>query len=164
MQRLKKASFKEHSDPVMQAYMKENPSEEVYLNDVYQVAVRRGLKTKIGSVTHLSIKRLDKKAQMDWRHLQYIKNELVGEENEGCELFPAESRLVDGANQFHLWVFEDQSIRFPFGFNARLVTDVKIIGETQRKFHPQRIPHDLEENNQAMRDMYEKLSQNKKSD
>lgn len=44
---------------------------------------------------------------------QRIKNELLGDEYEACELYPAESRLVDGANQFHLWAINGQ---FPFGF------------------------------------------------
>jgi hypothetical protein len=40
---------------------------------------------------------------IDWRHKQYIKNQLAGPEEEAVEIFPAESRLIDGANQFHLW-------------------------------------------------------------
>jgi len=51
---------------------------------------------------HLSIKRLDKHPVRDWRHFQRIKNELIGEENEAVELYPAQSRLVDTTNQYHL--------------------------------------------------------------
>jgi len=29
---------------------------------------------------------------------------IVGEEHEAFEVYPAESRLVDTANQYHLWV------------------------------------------------------------
>lgn len=73
-------------------------------------------------IVHLSIKRHDKKPVHDWRHLQQqIKNELVGRECEGVELYPAESRLVDEANQFHLFVVEDPTFRWPFGDRERQV-------------------------------------------
>jgi hypothetical protein len=42
------------------------------------------------------------------------------------QLFPAESRLVDGANQYHLYCLKDPAIRFPFGFANRMVTDEPI--------------------------------------
>lgn len=61
-----------------------------------------------------------------WRHLQTIKNELVGPEHEAVELFPAESRLVDTANQYHLWVHVDADFRFPFGYSSRLVFDAPL--------------------------------------
>jgi hypothetical protein len=93
---------------------------EYWINDKYQVAVRK----KDNSLIHLSIKRLDRECVHDWRELQQIKSELVGPENEAVELYPAESRVVDTANQFHLWVASDPGYRFPFGFNAgRVVTD-----------------------------------------
>lgn len=73
-----------------------------------------------GKITWLSIKRLDKNVIRDWRHLQWIKNQICGEECEACELFPAESRLVDTSNQFHLWVLKP-GYRFPFGYGDRAV-------------------------------------------
>lgn len=84
----------------------------------------------------LSIKRNDRECIHDWRDLQTIKNMLIGEENEAVEIYPAESRLVDTANQYHLWVFVDATIRFPFGFHdGRLVNDTfSIDGAKQRKF------------------------------
>src|SRR5262245_36541148 len=69
----------------------------------------------------LSIKRRDRRPIHDWRHLQRIKNDLVGKEHEAVELYPAESRLVDTSNQFHLWVLQDPELRFPWGWNERLV-------------------------------------------
>lgn len=54
----------------------------------------------------------------DWRVMQGIKNALVGPEAEAVELFPAESRLVDESNQFHLWCFPEQ---LGFGFEEREV-------------------------------------------
>lgn len=60
--------------------------------------------TEEGAI-HLSIRHADRtKSVRDWRHFQRIKNELAGPEREAIEIFPAESDLVDMANQFHLWV------------------------------------------------------------
>lgn len=86
----------------------------IWLNDVYQVH-----RKEMEDVVWLSIRRLDRQPCRDWRDLQAIKNQLVGPECEGCELYPAESRLVDSANQFHLWVVKDPEFRFPFGFAGR---------------------------------------------
>jgi hypothetical protein len=60
-----------------------------------------------------------------------IKDELVGPECEGVELFPARSREADAANQFHLWVIAAEQFRFPFGFAERFVTEVSINGSVQ---------------------------------
>jgi hypothetical protein len=99
-------------------------SAEVWLNDVYRVRVdRRGLDGPGWPLIHLSIKRVDREPIHDWRDLQRIKNELVGPEHEAVELYPAESRLVDSANQYHLWVMADNVARWPFGFNERFVQD-----------------------------------------
>lgn len=68
------------------------------------------------------------------RELPAIKNELVGPENEGVELYPAESRLMDSANQYHLWVLTDPEKRFPFGFTSRVVTEEAFGKSVQRKF------------------------------
>jgi hypothetical protein len=71
----------------------------MYQNNVYTV-LREELD---GGLTHLSIRRNDRHWARDWRHFQRIKNEILGPEREAMELYPAESRLVDEANQFHLW-------------------------------------------------------------
>jgi hypothetical protein len=75
----------------------------------------------MGEWVHLSIKDHDRSARHDWRDLQRIKNELVGPEFEAIEIYPAESRLVDTANQYHLFVF--RTWRPPQGFQNRLVAD-----------------------------------------
>lgn len=94
--------------------------ERVYMNDIYQVNIADC--DFYGSpMIHLSIKRRDKEAIHDWRHLQEIKNLLVGPECEGFELYPAESRLVDEANQYHLWVFTNPEQRIPVGDPTRKV-------------------------------------------
>ncbi len=98
--------------------------DEVYLNDKYQVTARRFMNKALegAAMVHLSIKRIDKDVIRDWRELQEIKNLLVGEECEAVELFPAESRLVDTANQYHLWCFAEPEFRFPIGWNTRFVS------------------------------------------
>lgn len=101
-----------------------NSLTEQWRNDVYQVAVYRHDPAPDGfpRMIHLSIKRIDKAPIHDWRDLQQIKNELVGPEHEGVELYPAESRKADSANQYHIWVLADK-IQFPFGFQGRFVFD-----------------------------------------
>ena len=159
MNPLEKGTFGKPQSAIQAQYAKHNPDEEVWLNDIYQVNVRRGIPLSSDpeiTVTHLSIKRRDKQANMDWRHLQLIKNQLVGPENEGCELFPAESRLVDNANQYHMWVFENPDIKFPFGFQTRLVTESSRDGSVQRKWDKSERPKDVDEHEKIMDKMYEK--------
>ena len=90
-------------------------------NSRYDVGLWYGVDPTLGRYVHLSIKDHGRSAKHDWRDFQRIKNELVGPEFEAIEIYPAESRLVDGANQYHLWVFE--SWRIPVGFTSRLVSD-----------------------------------------
>ena len=73
-------------------------------------------------VVQLSVKRLDRAPVRRWRDLQRVKNEVAGPEVEACEIFPAESRLVDTSNQFHLWCLPP-GVRFPFGYRERLVME-----------------------------------------
>jgi len=85
---------------------------------------------------HLSIKRNDREPVTDWRDKQAIKNQLVGPECEAVELYPAESRLVDCANQYHLWCCPDPEWRFPLGFSSRMTgtaEEAKTWGATQRE-------------------------------
>ncbi|HEY3897541.1 MAG TPA: hypothetical protein VGM54_02955 [Chthoniobacter sp.] len=91
---------------------------KMYLNDLYRVQVR-----DVAPFVQLDITRRDGDICSNWRHFQQIKNELVGPECEAVELFPAESRLVDTANQYHLWVMPNTRYRFPFGYENRLVLD-----------------------------------------
>lgn len=104
---------------------------EAWRNDQYEVYVRYieqptemiGPQVPTGrdGFCQLSIKRLDRDPARDFRHLQQIKNEILGEEREALELFPRESRLVDGSNQTHLWVFPE-GIEVPMGFPVGGVT------------------------------------------
>lgn len=101
---------------------------QIFMNDKYQVAKYPAN----GGVIHLSIKRIDRHHLMDWRDLQDIKNQLVGEENEALQLFPRESRVVDMANQFHLWVYSDPRANIPVGWWTGNKSDVSLGNGKQR--------------------------------
>lgn len=90
----------------------------VFQNDTYVVDVFRD-----GDFIHLDIRRHDQQPCTSWSDMQEIKNQIVGPEHEAIELFPAESRLVDMANQYHLYVHVDPAFRFPVGFKHRCVLD-----------------------------------------
>lgn len=109
---------------------------ELWKNDTYTVLAREVKTEHFPDMIWLSIKRNDREPIHDWRDLQKIKNMIVGEENEGAELYPAESRLVDSANQFHIFCFKDPAIKFPFGFfDGRFVNDDEPLAQAkQRKF------------------------------
>jgi len=96
----------------------------VFENDVYRVEINYR-----HPYINLDIKRLDGGSDKNWRDFQQIKNELIGPEHEAVELFPAESRLVDTSNQYHLWVHVDPGYRFPFGFESIGVADGPVSGE-----------------------------------
>ena len=91
-----------------------------YSNSRYQVVVKFE-RTGLGwpPVMHLSIKAHDKRCVHDWRDMQRIKNELAGTSAEGMELFPAESRLMDEANQFHIYCVHPMMGVLPFGQRER---------------------------------------------
>lgn len=115
--------------------------DKVFVNDVYQV----NLKEIDDGIIHLSIKRKDKVAVHDWRDLQLIKNKLCGEEREAVEIYPAESRLVDSSNQYHLWVYPE-GYKIPFGYVGRLIVDKQEGGfqkAGQREFKDDETPSDI---------------------
>ncbi len=97
------------------------PGRTMWLNRLYTV-IRMERATPWGGdpAVYLSIRRNDRSPARSWRDFQRIKNQLAGPEYEGVELYPAESRKVDGANQYHLFCFP---VQFPFGFNDREVVD-----------------------------------------
>ena len=102
--------------------------QEIWINEKYQVNILRGencdqyihMEDFKGKCDYLSIKTINKEPIHDWRDLQQIKNELCGKDREALEIYPAESRLVDTANQYHLWVIPKDA-QIPFGFTQREV-------------------------------------------
>lgn len=106
--------------------------QRVMMSSTYQVNIEEVPVNGWGvTMTWLSIKRRDKAAFHDWRELQGIKNAICGPEREAVELYPAESRLVDTANQYHLWVLP-ADMGFPFGYWFREVTGESKHGAVQR--------------------------------
>lgn len=114
----------------------------VYLNSRYQVHVHRfpaGTWPGVDlEVNQLSIKRIDKREIKDWREFQRIKTEILGPDVEGIELYPREDRLLDTANQYHLWCLPAGQF-FPFGyFDGRIVSDSSCRGGLERSGSRQR--------------------------
>ena len=131
-------------------------NDEIWLNDRSQASVRRrtgegwfdeteecynGFPAENGEVTWLSIKRRDKEAIHDWRDLQRIKNDICGPDAEAMEIYPAETRLMDRANQYHLFVFQTPTRGcphpIPIGFRGRSVStpeEAEKHGAKQREF------------------------------
>ena len=88
-----------------------------YVNDLYRVQVV----TCDPNHLWLRIRSRDGgRLLRDWRHFQEIKNQLVGEECEGVELYPAESRKVDVGNEYHIFCVRRSGWRFPFGWQKAI--------------------------------------------
>lgn len=108
----------------------EGTTHRAWGNDIYQVFAS----TFPDDSMHLSIRRHDRRADRDWRHLQAIKNEVAGPEREAFEIFPRESRMVDGSNQFHLWVIPP-GLDIPMGYfppKPEIATDEQIVEWNKR--------------------------------
>ena len=88
-----------------------------WFNNIYSVQFYEHY-TSWGEVTQILVRRHDGTAKVPWRHLQRIKNELVGPERVGVEVFPANSNLVDQANCFHIWVLPE-GFELPFGLHSK---------------------------------------------
>jgi hypothetical protein len=94
---------------------------DFYSDDVYLVQLdkRPQHAFKNAEVWQLWISRRDGDHSRDRTDFMRIKNEVVGEEFEAVELFPAESRLNDAANRTSLFVFIElngrRAPRFPAG-------------------------------------------------
>jgi hypothetical protein len=108
----------------------------IWLNARYQVNVYAVPAGGWPAMWWLSIKRRDKApiGAERFRDFQRIKNELVGSEHEAVEIYPAETRLVDTSNQYHLYVFQDPHVRLPFGFTNRRIDTESAGGAVQQPF------------------------------
>jgi len=97
--------------------------DEVWLNNQFEIHLRfmdekkGNFRGKNGFVWLQFKDIVTKEARHDWREMQRIKNEIMGEEREAVEIFPAESRLVDTSNQFHLFVLpKGEGLGFGYGY------------------------------------------------
>jgi hypothetical protein len=87
-----------------------------------------------GDTRHLSMRTVENDTRHDWREMQRVKTEILGPEWEGVELYPAEDRVVDTANQYHLWCFP---WRIPLGWQTGIrsgADEAAQAGATQRSF------------------------------
>lgn len=93
-------------------------------NDQYSASVDRDCNMHTlgptARVVHISVHRRDRAPVTDWRHMQEIKNAVIGAEAEAVSIHPAESRVVDTANEFHLFAAFDRAsntpLAVPMGF------------------------------------------------
>ncbi len=91
---------------------------DVYVNDTYRVLYH----DRDGIHPRLSINRLDGSPCNSWMDFQQIKNELVGPEGEAMQLYPAESRLLDTDNVYHLFIFH---VKLGFNFGRAVWSNEK---------------------------------------
>lgn len=104
--------------------------ETFWVNAHYLVHKRLMVEDDSGFIfgCHLSLRTVENDTRHDWRDMQRIKTELLGPDWEAIELYPAESRVVDTANQYHLFCFPPgtpgHEVVGSIGFQAgRMVTD-----------------------------------------
>lgn len=93
---------------------------DVWKNDQYVVVVDE--KTDPNFV-RLGVSRRDGQRVRSWRDMQRIKNQMLGAECEAVELYPAESRLVDVGDVYHMWGERDPVFRWGFGFSGGRLVD-----------------------------------------
>jgi hypothetical protein len=105
---------------------------ECWTNGLYMVTVRRhesGWPLGEGQWAQIGISADDGEPRHDWREFQRIKNDVVGEEWEALELYPAESRLLDPSNYYILWACPAIKIG---KFKGRIICDEKTAIAPQR--------------------------------
>ena len=82
----------------------------------------RLLRTDWGKVEHVTITRrkisADGSGDFTWSEKQQIKDELFGKNRVAIEVYPAQDKLVDVADVYHLWVF-DKNFKLPFGIHPK---------------------------------------------
>lgn len=134
--------------------MSGDPDFHIWRNSLYQVLTSKiyphnsetGERITTGNyILQLSIKRIDRMAIHDWRDLQRIKNELAGEEMLAVEIYPPESKLLDTANQYFLWVVPPTWVDsvFAFIFQNRMVSETNWRDSRQRPWPNDSKPKDL---------------------
>ena len=132
-------------DNILKKAIDKDPPKRIMKNNIYQVSIFDAVVTPESGwppMWHLSIKRLDRNAFHDWRDIQLIKNHIIGSDHEGVEIYPMERRLVDSANQYHLFVLKEKLVPFPFGFKERFVDDGEACGTKQRPWRKGERPQD----------------------
>lgn len=113
---------------------------QVWENYLFEVTVRihkEGWPLGGGEWVQIGISSKDGEPRHDWREFQRIKNQLLGDEWEAVELYPAESRLLDPSNYYMLWC----APKIPIGkFVGRKIMDSKTCIAPQRDWHKDDAP------------------------
>lgn len=115
----------------------------MYQNNIYNVMVNTSsadVSPDWPEMIHLSIRRVDRArvGKERYRDFMRIRDELVGDQHEAVELYPARVREIDTVNQYHLWVMKDRRNSFPFGWWAgRLCTSGSVGGAVQSPIKPE---------------------------
>lgn len=121
-----------HSREELVEHYRRDPAIEIWSNGRYQVICRTQEPEGGNPMKHLSVHLHDRSPMRNWRHLQQIKNEVCGEDWTGIEFFPPEGRLVDSANEYHLFCFPPE-VEFGVGFmeeeSQPVVTDDELAAE-----------------------------------
>lgn len=95
-----RAKFPDISDEALDDLI----SDETWGNDRYTVNLHFLDGDRDGFV-EVGVHNHNRTPHVSWRHLQQIKNEVLGPDREAVQLFPAEDRLVDTANEYWLYVY-----------------------------------------------------------
>ena len=86
----------------------------IYKNHKFFVFIWDEVPTTKGVARKIMVRQHDQKPIANhWREMQNIKNEFFGAEAVAVEYYPAESKLVDSANLYWLWVFPDDVLPIP---------------------------------------------------
>ena len=79
--------------------------DEVWGNDRYTVSVTFKDNRKREGYLEIGVHNHNRTTIVPWAHMQQIKNEVAGPEREAVMIYPAESRLVDTANEYWIYVY-----------------------------------------------------------
>jgi hypothetical protein len=133
---LKMARSMGASKEAAQRLWKRDETCENFRNDTYHVMLDKNDPHGFGKdieLWYLSIKRHDREPILDWRDFQEIKNQICGEEHEGMMLYPSEKRVVDTANQDHMYVFMNDGFKIPCGMWGGIKTDTADMGAAKQR-------------------------------
>lgn len=84
-----------------------------YVNAIYSVQVFAAIKSPLGIVVPVGVRRHDTEPIRKWHDMQRIKTELFGVDRVAVEVYPAEIDVSDAANMYWLWLLP-AGVRFPF--------------------------------------------------
>jgi hypothetical protein len=98
---------------------------EYFSNDRWKVLLNVG--TGVAPALHISIMAQDLNSEPTWAECQAIKNQLLGNDQEMVQLYPAEKRLVNAAPIYHLWGIKGMPV--PLGMGLENVIPPRASGE-----------------------------------